>query len=79
MVCGKYYSDDGDELFALSGADGTKIWDSNDCLGIWGTKSLDTVPDLDGDGLREVIMGTPGGVSEGRSFYLKSVSFNSFL
>jgi outer membrane protein assembly factor BamB len=72
VVCGKYYSDDGDELFALSGKNGTKLWAANDCLGIWGTHGLDTVADLNGDGYREVIMGTPGGVSEGRSFYLKS-------
>jgi outer membrane protein assembly factor BamB len=72
VVCGKYYSDQGDELFALSGKDGKKIWAANDCLGIWGTHGLDTVADLNGDGIREVIMGTPGGVSEGRSFYLKS-------
>ncbi len=72
VVCSKYYSDDGDELFALSGKDGKKLWAANDCLGIWGTHGLDTVADLNGDGVREVIMGTPGGVSEGRSFYLKS-------
>jgi outer membrane protein assembly factor BamB len=72
VVCSKYYSDDGDELFALSGKDGKKLWAANDCLGIWGTHGLDTVEDLNGDGIREVIMGTPGGVSEGRSFYLKS-------
>lgn len=72
VVCGKYYSDDGDELFALSGKDGKKLWAANDCLGIWGTHGLDTVEDRNGDGIRDVIMGTPGGVSEGRSFYLKS-------
>jgi outer membrane protein assembly factor BamB len=72
VVCGKYYSDAGDELFALSGANGVKLWAANDCLGIWGTHGLDTVEDINGDGIREVIMGTPGGVSEGRSFYLKS-------
>ncbi|HUV87900.1 MAG TPA: FG-GAP-like repeat-containing protein [bacterium] len=72
VVCGKYYSDDGDELFALSGKNGSKLWAANDCLGLWGTHGLDTVEDLNGDGIREVIMGTPGGVSEGRSFYLKS-------
>ncbi len=72
VVCGKYYSDAGDELFALSGKNGGKLWAANDCLGLWGTHGLDTVEDLNGDGVREVIMGTPGGVSEGRSFYLKS-------
>ncbi len=72
VVCAKYYSDNGDELFALSGKSGSKLWAANDCLGIWGTHGLDTVEDLNGDGIRDVIMGTPGGVSEGRSFYLKS-------
>ncbi len=72
IVCGKYYSNTGSELFALSGADGRLIWESNDCLGLWGTHGLMAVPDLDGDGRREVLMGTPGGVGEGRSIYLKS-------
>lgn len=72
VVCAKYYSDAGDELFALSGANGAKLWAANDCLGTWGTHALDTVADLNGDGKRDVILGSPGGVSEGRSFYLKS-------
>lgn len=72
IICGKYYSSTGSELFALSGADGSLIWEANDCLGIWGTHGLMAVPDLDGDGLRDVLMGTPGGVGEGRSVFLKS-------
>lgn len=72
IVCGKYYSNTGSELFALSGADGGLIWEANDCLGLWGTHGLASVPDLDGDGRREVLMGTPGGVGEGRSVFLKS-------
>lgn len=72
IVCGKYYSNTGSELFALSGSDGSLIWEANDCLGLWGTHGLTAVPDLDGDGRREVLMGTPGGVGEGRSIFLKS-------
>jgi len=59
-------------LYCHSGLDGGTIWAQNDCLGVWGNQSLGTTRDVSGDSVRDVIMGTPGGIAPGCSFFLKS-------
>jgi outer membrane protein assembly factor BamB len=59
-------------LYCQSGLNGTTIWAQNDCLGVWGNQSLGTTRDVNGDSVRDVIMGTPGGIAPGCSVFLKS-------
>ena len=61
VVAGLYYSDPEPTLQAISGADGSIIWTSSDCQGIYQDEGLRAAPDLDGDGVNDVVLATPGG------------------
>ncbi len=66
-----YYSNhpsDPRKVYCLSGRTGDSIWISRTAYGTWGNKALGVSPDLSGDGIEDVILGTPGGtVVPGRS------------
>lgn len=60
-VAGLYYSDEEPTLQALSGADGSVIWTSDECQGVYQDEGLAVAGDLDGDGIHDVLVCTPGG------------------
>ncbi len=66
-----YYINPGSDLYCVSGASGSLIWEKSDCLGTWGNKSLASIPDLNGNGFDDVILGTPGGSYPGTSVIAK--------
>ncbi len=61
IVAGLYYSDDEPTLQAVSGIDGSIIWTSDTCKGIYQDEGLAATGDLDGDGVNDVLLATPGG------------------
>jgi outer membrane protein assembly factor BamB len=61
-------------MYCHSGLDGAELWTQGDCQGTWGTKGLASVRDVTGDTVRDVLLGTPGGVAPGSSVFLKSGS-----
>lgn len=71
VVAAIYYINPGADLYCVSGATGSLIWESSDCLGTWGNKALASVGDLNGDDVGDVILGTPGGVYPGTSVITK--------
>lgn len=61
IVAGLYYSDEEPTLQAVSGTDGSIIWTSSACNGIYQDEGLAATGDLDGDGVHDVLVATPGG------------------
>jgi outer membrane protein assembly factor BamB len=57
------------KLFLVSGLNGSDIWTRTDVLGIWGNRGLSTINDISGDGVPDLIMGTPGGIYPGRTVF----------
>ena len=56
------------KVYRLSGQTGDTIWINRTAYGTWGNKALGVSPDLSGDGIEDIILGTPGGtVVPGRS------------
>lgn len=66
-----YYSDapaDTPKVYCVSGATGDTIWVNRTAYGTWGNKALGVAPDLNGDGMQDIIMGSAGGyTTAGRS------------
>lgn len=61
VVSGVNFWDSEPTLWALSGSDGSVIWTSSLCQGIYQDEGMMVVPDLDGDSYRDVVLATPGG------------------
>jgi outer membrane protein assembly factor BamB len=66
-----YYSaipSDERKVYCLSGATGDTVWVNRTAYGTWGNKALDVSPDLDGDSVPDILVGTAGGyTTAGRS------------
>jgi len=66
-----YYSDapaDSPKVYCLSGMTGDTIWVNRTAYGTWGNKALDVSPDLNGDSIPDILVGTAGGyTTSGRS------------
>ncbi|MBN2537366.1 PQQ-like beta-propeller repeat protein [candidate division WOR-3 bacterium] len=56
------YPSDPRKVYCLSGRTGDSLWiaDTSSAYGTWGNKGLDACPDLDGDGVEDVLLGTVG-------------------
>lgn len=61
VACGLNFWDDQPTLWAMSGAEGDTLWTSDQCKGIYQDEGLVASPDVDGDGLGDILMATPGG------------------
>lgn len=73
IACGVNFWDSQPTIWALSGADGSTIWTSSDHKGIYQNEGFTGVPDMDGDGLMDLLAATPGGYEPpGRCLYLIS-------
>jgi outer membrane protein assembly factor BamB len=59
-------------MFCHSGINGSELWTQGDCQGTWGSKGLAIVADVNDDSVRDIVLGTPGGVAPGSSVFLKS-------
>jgi len=66
-----YYFDDPPDLYLVSGGTGNSVWTASDCQGTWGNKGLASLPDVTGDGLEDIVIGTPGGSFPGSSVIVK--------
>jgi len=65
-----YFNSSGEprKVYCLSGATGDTIWINRTTYGVWGNRSIDVSPDLSGDGISDVLLGTAGGyTTPGRS------------
>jgi outer membrane protein assembly factor BamB len=66
-----YYSatpSDPRKVYCLSGATGETLWVNRTAYGTWGNKAFDLSPDLNRDGVSDVLIGTAGGyTTAGRS------------
>jgi outer membrane protein assembly factor BamB len=59
-----YYSatpSDPRKVYCLSGATGDTVWVNRTAYGTWGNKALDLSPDLNRDGVPDILIGTAGG------------------
>lgn len=73
VACGVNFWDSQPTIWAISGADGSTIWTSSDHKGIYQNEGFTGVPDMDGDGLMDLLVATPGGYEPpGRCLYLIS-------
>ncbi len=80
VVCGVNFWDGEPTLWALSGTDGTTVWTSDSHNGIYSDEGMARFPDVDGDGIHELLMATPGGYNPpGRTLRLVSGSDGSLL
>ena len=79
-ACGVYYFDNEPTVWAVSGADGSTIWTSSSYNGIYQNEGFRGIPDITGDGKKELLIATPGGYAPpGRCLYLVSGSDGSTI
>lgn len=73
VACGVNSWDSDPTVWAVSGTDGSVIWTSSSHKGIYQNEGFTGVPDVNEDGMMELLMATPGGYAPpGRCLYLIS-------
>jgi outer membrane protein assembly factor BamB len=80
VVCGVNFWDEEPTLWALSGSDGSAVWTSDAHNGIYSDEGMVRFPDVNGDGIHELLMATPGGYNPpGRTLRLVSGADGSLV